>query len=110
MSEKPTVTRSWLAETDSEDLRIRCEMRRTGNQIERYTVQLELFHQGRWRAIVRYDNSHGCCPRDVLHPDGTQDKEEVTVRDANEGFTSANRDVRVNRNAYKERFLKEATP
>jgi hypothetical protein len=108
VSEKPTITRSWLIALDSDDLRVRCEMQRTGKEIERFTVQLELFHQGAWQPVIRYDNAHGFCHRDLLHPDGTQDKEELSVHDANEAFTYANRDVRVNRSAYKERYLREA--
>jgi hypothetical protein len=108
MGEKPTVTKRWIVETDAEDCQIRCFLQRTGKIIELFTVQLELWYQEEWRPIVRYDNSHGFCHRDVLYADGTQEKEALTIQMPNEAFNFANRDVRINRDVYRERFLRKA--
>jgi hypothetical protein len=47
-------------------------------------LQLEVWYQGEWVPVVRYDNAHGFCHRDALHPDGSQDKTGVFVGDVNQ--------------------------
>jgi hypothetical protein len=56
---------------------------------------------------MRYDNAHGFCHRDCLHPDGTQDKTRIYVGDVNETFSYAIDDLRTNWEAHQARFLKE---
>jgi hypothetical protein len=73
----------------------------------RFTVQLEVLHQGKWTPIVRYDNAHGFCHRDTLHPDGSQDKTRVFVGDVNETFTYAIEDLRATWEAHRARYLRE---
>src|SRR5205823_5744893 len=68
------MTRDWLMRLDSPEARIRCGYKRHGKYILQFMVQLEILHEGTWQAVVRYDNAHGFCHRDTLHPDGTQDK------------------------------------
>lgn len=81
--------------------------RRSGKRVEYFTVQLEVVHGRIWQAVVRYDNAHGFCHRDTLHPDGTQDKTAVFVGDVNATFTYAIEDLRANWQAHKVRFLGE---
>jgi hypothetical protein len=57
--------------------------------------------------VIRYDNAHGFCHRDVLHPDGTQDKVQVFVGDVNATFTFAIEDLRAHWEAHRARFLGE---
>ena len=73
----------------------------------RFTVQLEIMHEERWHPTVRYDNAHGFCHRDTLHPDGSQDKTRIFVGDVNETFTFAIEDLRTNWEGHRARYLTE---
>ena len=82
---------------------------RVGKRIVRFTVQLEIEHSGHWMPVVRYDNAHGFCHRDDLHPDGHHDKAAVYIGDENATFTHAIQDLRTNWIAHRSRFLGEVT-
>jgi hypothetical protein len=104
------VTREWIIDVSLDEAQIRCRYRRQGNQILDYTVQLEVWHQGRWQPVVRYDNAHGFCHCDTLHPDGSQDKTPIYRGDANANFTWAIRELRMNWEAHRNRYLAEVKP
>jgi hypothetical protein len=70
-------------------------------------VQLEVLSEGSWVAAVRYDNAHGFCHRDVLHPDGRQDKVGIVFGDVNSAFTYAIEDLRTNWQVYSDRYRRE---
>jgi hypothetical protein len=59
-------------------------------KITRFRVQYEALIGGEWRAIVRYDTAHGRPHKDLLHPDGTQDKHEFYGYAREEVLTWAN--------------------
>ena len=99
--------RTWFVPIAGGEARIRCSYRRAGGRIEAFTVQLEIQGQEKWEAVVRYDNAHGFCHRDVLHADGTQDKSPLFVGDLNETFTFAIEDLRGNWEMYRARYLGE---
>lgn len=107
MASPQTVERNWFVEVEPERARVRCGYQRVGKTIARFTVQLEIEHSGVWLPVVRYDNAHGFCHRDDLHPDGTQNKTAVYVGDVNTTFTYAIQDLRTNWTAYRIRFLGE---
>ena len=75
-----------------------------------FTVQLELFLEANWVPVVRYDNAHGFCHRDTLHPDGTQDKEPLPGGDTNHVFTSAIAELKANSDLHQTRYLREIKP
>jgi hypothetical protein len=110
MEEATATERSWLIELAPGDARLRCSYVRRRNVIEHFTVQVEVRIDDQWVAIVRYDNAHGFCHRDVLHPDGTQDKVQVFVGDVNATFTFAIADLRAHWEAHRARFLGEKKP
>src|SRR5437660_1486640 len=105
-----TVEREWILGVLLDEVRIRCRYRRLGNQILDYTVQLEFWQDETWRPIVRYDNAHGFCHRDTIHPDGTQDKMPIYRGDATANFTWAINELRAGWQAQKARFLAEMKP
>ena len=86
-------------------MQIRCRYGRVGKNIRHFTVQLELWEAGEWRPIVRYDNAHGFCHRDLLHVDGSQEKTPILYGDANETFTKAVADLRANWEAYRSQHF-----
>jgi hypothetical protein len=87
-----------------DEVHIRCRYQRQGNQILEYT------HQATWQPIVRYDNARGFCHRDLIHVDGTQDKTPIYRGDANANFTWAIKELRMNWQSHRSRFLAEIKP
>jgi hypothetical protein len=107
MNGAQSTHREWFIHVAPQEARIRCAYQREGKKVNQFMVQLEIRHLEDWRPVVRYDNSHGFCHRDALHPDGTQDKTRVFVGDVNETFTYAIEDLRANWRAHWARFLGE---
>src|SRR5262249_10631476 len=107
MTEAQPTSRHWFVELAPEEARIRCTFQRRGKQIEQFTVQLEINHAGTWHPVVRYDNAHGCCHRDTLHPGGAQEMTAVFVGDLNATFTYAIQDLRASWEVQRDRFLRE---
>jgi hypothetical protein len=101
--------KTWLIRVAPQAAQIRCSFHRIKNRVVRFVVQLEIFHQGSWVPVVRYDNAHGYCHRDTLHPDGSKDKTSVAVGDLNQTFTWAIEDLRENWEAQRTRYLTEVT-
>ncbi len=104
---QPTA-KTWFIRIAPGEAQIRCAFRRVKSRIVRFTVQLEIFHREKWVPIVRYDNAHGFCHCDTLHPDGSQEKDGLFAGDANETFTYVIEDLRRNWKAYQVRYLEEA--
>jgi hypothetical protein len=102
--------RLWLQDLAPGQARMRCHYKRKGKSILQYTVQLELLHEGVWKPIVRYDNAHGFCHRDTVHPDGSQEKTPIFIGTANDTFTWAIKEAQGNWEAHVKRFLEEVRP
>ncbi len=110
MAELNATSRSWFVELSPEVAHLRCSYRRRGKRVQQFTVQLEIRLGETWHPVVRYDNAHGFCHRDTLHPDGTQDKTALFVGDVNATFTFAIEDLRATWEAHRSRFLGELKP
>jgi hypothetical protein len=75
-------------------------------RILRFVVQLEVFIEGSWTPITRYDNAHHFVHRDDIRPDGSQIKTPPMAFASNEdAFNFARRDLRVNYRLYVERYM-----
>ena len=96
-------SRTWFIRVVPEQAQIRCSYQRVKNRVTRFVVQLEIFHDDSWVPVVRYDNAHGFCHRDTVHPDGSQDKTSVFVGDINQTFTYAIEELRTNWEAHRSR-------
>jgi len=107
MSGPRPVERTWLVRVAPGEAHIRCIFVRSGRRVLRFTVQLEIEHGGYWLPIVRYDNAHGFCHRDDLHPDGSQDKTPIFVGDNNQTFTYAVEELRAKWKDHRSRYLGE---
>ena len=110
MASAQPVEKYWFIELAPQEAQVRCICRRVGKEVTSFTVQLEIAHQGQWTPIVRYDNAHGFCHRDTIHPDGTQDKTVIFVGDLGETFTFAIADVKASWKDYRSRYLGEVQP
>ena len=69
-----------------------------------FVVQYEARIRDRWYAIVRYDTTYGFAHRDVLHPDGFQDKQPLYFLGQNMAFTYAIQDLKMLWHWYREGF------
>ena len=107
MTEAGQVAREWIQALVPDEARLRCRYKRRGQRILEYTVQLEVRYLGHWQAVVRFDNAHGFCHRDEIHPDGTETKTPTFVGDANETFTRAIQEVQTHWESHRNRFLAE---
>jgi hypothetical protein len=76
-------------------------------KITRFRVQYEALIGGEWRAIVRYDTAHGRPHKDLLHPDGTQDKHEFYGYAREEVLTLGERDIKANWKRYRAAYEQE---
>jgi hypothetical protein len=101
------IERTWFVQVVPQEARLRCRYQRIKNRVVRFTVQLEISLDGNWAPVVRYDNAHGFCHRDTLHPDGSQDKRGVPIGDVNQTFTYAIEELRANWEAHRARYLGE---
>ena len=107
MAETALTSRLWVQELVPGEARLRCAYKRHKKQIVQYTVQLELYFRGGWQPVVRFDNAHGFCHRDTIHPDGTQYKTAVFVGTPNDSFTRAIKEAQDNWQSQVDCFLKE---
>lgn len=78
-----------------------------GGEITAFVVQYETLITGEWRPVVRYDTAHGFAHKDVLLPSGETEKKIVVSYGYNEAFTSAEIDIKLNWQQYKEEYLKK---
>jgi hypothetical protein len=78
-----------------------------------FSVQYEAFIEGKWRPIIRYDTAHGFAHRDIMHPDGTQEKIFIASKDYGQALKAAELDIKNNwphyRKTYEEEMQKYAS-
>jgi hypothetical protein len=74
-----------------------------------FVVQLEVFHQDRWKAVLRYDGVHGFAHRDRYNLRGEQRKEALPL-DFRDALTYAIADIGARWAEYVERFLRGEYP
>ena len=75
--------------------------------ITSFVIQYEAEIDGKWREIVRYDTAHGHPHKDILHPDGTETKEEFPHYTPAEVMTLGQNDIRKNWKKYREQVERE---
>ncbi len=88
------------------NVQLRVRWRFEAGTLHGFVVQLEHEVDGHWRAVVRYDTSHGQPHRDVLNRDG--DVVEKTWLDManNAAMAYAMNDVRQNWQGHVKGWLK----
>jgi len=72
-------------------------------------VQLEVFVQGTWKPVVRYDCAHGYAHCDQFNLRGEQRKEDLQMSYA-EALSFADDDLDDHWEEYRERFLRGEFP
>lgn len=66
-------------------------------------VQYEIFREGNWQPVARYDTAHGYFHRDVYTSRGAV-KYRIFIQDLGQALTYAIQDLRVNWEMYKRRY------
>ncbi|MFQ6091957.1 MAG: hypothetical protein ACE5OR_04640 [bacterium] len=57
-------------------------------------VQYETYIEDQWRAIVRYNTAHGFPHRDVIHPNGGEEKFSLSFPDLKTALQYAEQDIK----------------
>lgn len=70
-------------------------------------IQYETFIDNKWIPIVRYDCAHGFFHRDIMNPDGTQDKSAISIELLEVAIGYAEQELKDNWQNYKNNFLKK---
>ena len=75
-----------------------------GGRVIRFTVQLEVFVNNQWVAVIRYDSAHGFAHIDRYYLDGRKIKKELNLN-LSEALIVADEDIKENWKSYKNTFL-----
>jgi hypothetical protein len=71
-------------------------------------IRYEAYIDGKWRAIVRFDEAHGFFHRDVMSPTGEQEKTPLPSTDKqhtlNEAIVYLKENWRIYRQRYEEKY------
>jgi len=93
----------------SEELqdRVRVVALKQKDKIIKFVVQYEALIKNLWRAIIRYDTSHGFAHKDIIHYNGEVDKQPLYFQNFNMAFTFAIQDLKASWKWYRIAFEKE---
>ncbi|MBI5410137.1 MAG: hypothetical protein HZA14_12295 [Nitrospirae bacterium] len=75
-------------------------------KITGFVVQYETLIEGKWTPVVRYDTAHGFAHKDLMNPDGSQEKVLLGSIGLSEALILADRDINENWEWYQERYLR----
>ena len=69
-----------------------------------FVVQLEVFVNNQWQAVIRYDSAHGFSHTDRYYLDGKKVKQDLHLT-LSEALTIADEDIKENWRTYQRAFL-----
>lgn len=72
-------------------------------KVTRFAVQLEVFIDGKWQVVIRYDAAHGFAHIDRYCIDGKKIKKGLYM-DFDEVLTLADEDIKENWKTYQKAF------
>ncbi len=73
-------------------------------EIITFVVQMEVFLNSQWKAVIRYDSAHGFPHIDRYYPDGRKVKTELYL-EFSEALILADEDIKENWKIYQRDFL-----
>jgi hypothetical protein len=85
--------------------RVRCQIELEKGQVGRFVIQYEIFVEGEWAAVTRFDTSHDAVHRDLISPNGTVTKKWYLQLNFDEGLTFVYNDIETNWEKYREWYL-----
>ncbi len=84
---------------------IRVRLATASGHVTTFTVQYETLLDGRRLAVVRYDNAHGFCHRDILDRRGNVIDKRLVLGTPAEVATLGKQDIVANWRHYQAAFL-----
>ncbi len=84
--------------------RLRVRIKTEKGRVVDLTVQYETLINGKWRAVVRYDCSHGFAHRDILHPMGKKDKFPLKLNTLEQVLQYAEQDIKDRWSWYRHKY------
>ena len=104
---KPSVPQRRIEDfivTLTQDDEILIHLEREGRTVVKFSIQYRARIQRGWRPIVRFDTAHGHAHKDICHPDGTQETQDLKLDDYGIALTHGLRDVKARWEFYRERY------
>ena len=86
------------------DGRRRVRHTRVGGNVTEFMVQYEVFVEGKWHEVVRYDTSHGYAHKDLIHADGRKEKVTLFFKD----LKTTGSGLHISQNGAKSKTLVKA--
>jgi len=94
----------------SDEDRIRENFSIDKGKIKRIVVQYESYIHNKWIPIIRFDTAHNFFHKDIINPDTTKNKIEITSFNLNDALTFAELDLKNNWQRYKAQYLEKMKP
>jgi hypothetical protein len=95
----------WLQDFESGLDRIRVHFITEGGRVVAIlVVEYEAYIDGKWRAIVRFDQAHGFFHRDVLSPTGAQEKMPIDSHDLGYSLNEALTEIKQAWQTYRQQY------
>jgi len=69
--------------------------------------QYETEIDGKWKPIVRYDCAHGYFHKDIISPNGSQEKQLISIKNLLDASSYAEQDIKDRWEWYKEKYFKK---
>lgn len=91
---------------DNETERLRFHVITKKGKVVDVVIQYETLLNGKWLALVRYDCAHGFFHRDVMRPDGKQEKMAIAIEELEVALGYAEQDLKDKWEIYKQNYLK----
>ncbi len=85
--------------------RVRVRLTIEKGKLTDLVYQYESLIDGQWHPIVRYDMAHGFFHRDVLFPNGTQQKTRIDLPTLEIAALFADQDLKDKWEFYKEGYI-----
>ena len=103
------VEKFWIQDFGTGLDRLRVHFKTECGQVKSiFVIQYEVYIDGKWRAIVRFDEAHGFFHQDVISPTEKPQKIAKSVRDKKFALTEAIEDIkqywRFYRKVYEEKY------
>ncbi len=95
--------KSWIQDFETGRDRLRVHFRTERGQVKSiFVIQYEAYIDGRWRAIVRFDEAHGFFHQDIISPAGEQLKTAWPTSDKKLALTEAIEDIKRHWRSYRQ--------
>ncbi len=98
----------WIQDFETELDRLRVHFLTERGQVKSiFVIQYEAYIDGKWRAIVRFDEAHGFFHQDVMSPTGEQHKITRSALDKKLALAEAIEEIKQHWRSYRKAYEEE---